>query len=245
MIEYEKVYDLTKKLTVLYVEDDKHFREETCEILNYFFTDITVAYDGQDGLEKYLNYFNANAKHFDIVITDIIMPQMDGVALIKAIYAHNNKQSTIVISAHDESNYLLELVNIGIEQFLQKPIDYDKVLEVLYNVSKKLTTEKKKVLLEETMIKLDERLVWNTEELILLDKETLVKLTKNETLLMQIFIKNRNKVSKYEEIYNVLWAKNPELASVEALLPLISRFRKKLPNNTIENIYSLGYRLNF
>ena len=247
MIEYNELYKLTKDLKVLYVEDDENFQKETCGILDYFFTDVTLACDGEDGLKKYLSYYDADSKYFDIVITDINMPKMNGIELSKSIYTHNASQSIIVISAHDESHYLLELVNMRIEQFLQKPIVYDKILEVLHNTSKKLN-DKNSIInnsIEKTIINLDGTIYWDKEKSLLMNDNEIIKLTKNEILLMKIFIKNKTQISLYQDIFNNLWADDSHLASAEALLPIVSRFRKKLPNNNIENIYGVGYRLNF
>ncbi len=244
MIEYNKLYNQTKDLKVLYVEDDKNFQKETCEILDYFFNDVDLASDGKDGLEKYLNYFKINNKYYDIVITDINMPNMNGIELSKSIYTYNTTQSIIVISAHDESQYLMELVNIGIEQFLQKPIIYDKILEVLNNVSKKILNNSIDTS-DVTIIKLDENIIWDKRKSLLFNKNEPIKLTKKELFLMKLFIKNNTSISTFDEIFNLLWEDEPQLASPEALLPIISRFRKKLPNNNIENIYGAGYRLNF
>ena len=244
MIEYNELYNQTKNLKVLYVEDDKNFQKETCEILEYFFSDVDLAYDGKDGLEKYLSYFKTNNKYYDIVITDINMPNMNGIELSKEIYKYNDQQSIIVISAHDESHYLMELVNMGIEQFLQKPIVYDKILEVLNNVSKKILSNSTDTP-DATIVKLDENIIWDKKQNILFNKNEPIKLTKKELLLIKLFIKNNNSISTFDEIFDLLWEDEPQLASPETLLPIISRFRKKLPNNNIENIYGVGYRLNF
>ncbi len=244
MLEFNELYNQTKDLKVLYIEDDKNFQEETCVVLNYFFSTIDLATNGEDGLEKYLNFHKEYDRYYDIVITDINMPKMNGIEVSKAIYTYNLKQSIIVISAHDESHYLLELINIGIEQFLQKPIEYDKIMEVLYNVSKNLKQQLSQSI-NTNLIKLDNTYTWDKEQSLLYNDDENIKLTKKEILLMELFIKNHTKVSTNEEIFNVIWAGEEHFATLDGLMPLISRFRKKLPNHTIENIYGMGYRLNF
>ncbi len=246
MIENNELYKLSKDLKVLYVEDDESFQKETCEVLDYFFDTVDLACDGQEAFDKYILFEKENSKYYDIVFTDISMPNMDGIELTKAIYEQNIEQAIVIISAHDESHYLLELVNIGIEQFLQKPIVYDKILEVIYNTSKKIVKSLEDELVEEdtTIIKLAENSFWNKETLVLKTENQEVKLTKKETLLMQLFIKNSSKISTDEEIFSILWDDKVHLASVETLTPIISRFRKKLPLQ-IENVYGLGYRFIF
>jgi len=59
---------------------------------------------------------------------------------------------------------------------------------------------------------------------------------------MQLFINNIHQAISFKEIYNVLWGENRHLASAHNLNPIISRLKKKLPNNLITNIYGFGYR---
>ncbi len=76
------------------------FQKETSELFNYFFNSIDLASNGEDGLEKYLSYYEQTTKFYDIVITDINMPQINGIELSKQIYTYNNLQPILVISAH-------------------------------------------------------------------------------------------------------------------------------------------------
>jgi PAS domain S-box-containing protein len=65
------------------------------------------------------------------VITDIRMPKMDGIALIEAIKARDLSQPIIVTSAHDEAEYLLKLIHLGVDNFITKPLSSDRILETL------------------------------------------------------------------------------------------------------------------
>jgi len=243
VISYDKVFNLTKNLNILYVEDDIILLKETSENFENMFLKVDTATDGEEGLKKYLQFFQNNYKHYDIVITDINMPKINGIELIKKIYTENEKQSIIVISAHNESEYLLELINLGIEQFLIKPHNYNTILDVLYKTANKLLKSSQTILDKKTIV-LKNDFFWDNENNLLFHSENNIKLTKNETLLMQIFIKNRCKISTLQEIFNILWIDTPHLASTETLKSIISRLRKKIPN-TIENVYGLGYRLIF
>jgi len=241
MTSYDKTFYLTKKLTILYIEDDTILLEETSEIFENLFLKVDTAINGEEGLKKYLSYFQTNSKHYDIVITDINMPKINGIDLIKKIYLTNENQPIIVISAHNESKYLLELVNLGIEQFLIKPNNYETTLDVLYNTANKISKISNKHSDSQEVV-LNDNYIWSKKNSSLFYNNENVKLTKNETFLMQIFIKNENKISTLEEIFNAIWQDNPHLASTETLKSIISRLRKKIPNN-IENVYGLGYRL--
>lgn len=244
MLDYNKVYNLSKDLSILYIEDDINFAKETSEVFSELFKKVDTVYNGENGIKSYMKYHKSNKKYYDIVITDISMPKMDGLNLIKNIYKINKSQSIIVISAHNNSENLLELVNIGIEQFLLKPLNFEKVLNTIYNCTVKLKT-KPNNLKNQTTIKLSKNFTYNMKNETLYKDQTAIKLTKKELLLLKIFIENKTKISTFNEIYSKLWQEEPYMASQELLKPIISRFRKKLPENEIESIYGLGYRLIF
>ncbi|MDD2905501.1 MAG: HD domain-containing protein [Sulfurimonas sp.] len=80
---------------------------------------------------------------YEIVITDILMPEMNGVAMIKAMKDITPTQCFIVTSACEDSNYLLELINLSISQFLLKPIQTEQIIQVLHIAAKNIYNERK------------------------------------------------------------------------------------------------------
>jgi DNA-binding response OmpR family regulator len=243
MIEYSELYKLTSKLTILYIEDDVDFKEETCEILESLFRKVIIADDGMEGLVKYKKYFDDNHSFIDLVVSDVNMPRLNGVELTKEIYKLNPEQFIIIISAYNDSDHLLEFVNVGIEYFLTKPLDLDTTMQLFYDTSLKIL-EKKDVSGEKSIIELNSDFYWNKKESLLYCKDSMVKLTFKERSLMQLFIKNQNKITTNDEIFNYLW-EDIEFASAHNLKCIVSRLRKKLPNLEIENISKLGYKLKF
>lgn len=247
MVDYILLEEYSKQINVLFVEDDEFIRRETKELLEDIFQkDIEVAVDGKDGFSKYIKYYEKTGKYFDLVITDIKMPNLDGIELTKMIYKQNPKQSLIVLSAHNESDYLMQLVNIGISQFILKPIEYDNFINVIYKISKDIyfiNNEEKKE--ENPTIKLSTDLIWDVNSKQLFKDSQLIKLTKKELMLMEILLKNPEKTHTNEEILLILWKddidKTPDITNLKNI---ISRLRKKVPSLNIENIYSFGYRIN-
>lgn len=249
MDDYSRIYRKTKHLSVLFAEDDAHFQKETTEILRYFFHDVNLADDGKDALDKYLTFYREKSKYYDLVITDINMPKMNGIELSQSIYRHNEHQPIVVISAHNESHYLIELINTGVEHFMMKPMEYQNVIEVLEKVAGKISDnqaagQKQPSKKEVEKIMLDKKTYWHHQKAALFHDGDKVKLTKKEILLMQLLIYNASKVTTNDMIFDCLWSDDPSQASLNALQPIISRFRKKLPKNSIENVYGFGYRLN-
>ncbi|MDH4943596.1 response regulator [Sulfurimonas sp. C5] len=131
--------------SVLYVEDDKYTREKTETFLKKFFNDIVVAQDGEDALEKY------KSRDYDIIITDLFLPQIDGLELISFIKEKNNEQHVVVTSAYVDSEILMKLVNLNIDKFVEKPFKNKQFLFVLYRVSKSIYSFKQKKILQDEL----------------------------------------------------------------------------------------------
>lgn len=244
MIDFNAVFNITKNFTILYVEDDKNFREETCDILYTLFGNVDVALDGEQALISYQSYYKENSKYYDMVISDISMPNMNGVELAKEIYKLNRKQLIIIISAHGESHYLLDLVNIGIEQFLSKPLDINNILNIFYTASQKIV-ESSPLEIETKMVSLNDGFYWNKEDSLLYKNDNLVKLSKKEILLMKLLVKNKDRITTFEEIFNNLWEEEAYRVSASTLKPIIFNLRKKLPEQKVQSVSKVGYRLNF
>ncbi len=141
---YERLYEKSSKLSVLYVEDDRLVQASTQELLNDFFERVDTAYNGLEGLERYNEYKEKTGNFYDLVITDINMPQMNGVEMIEKMKPINEKQEFIVISAHNESNYLMDLIELNVNSFVLKPIQSNSLINKLYAIANKLCIEKNK-----------------------------------------------------------------------------------------------------
>lgn len=122
MINPKQLKEEAKDITVLYVEDDRELRQNTARLLCSFFSSVELAENGAEGLAKYKN------GQYDLIITDINMPVMNGVKMAEQIKSHNAKQVIVVISAHDEARYLLELINMGVDYFVLKPLDISQFM---------------------------------------------------------------------------------------------------------------------
>jgi len=110
------------ELSVLFVEDNAHTRDALLFLLKLYFEQIETAYDGAEGLEQYQKYYDTHQRYYDIVITDLYMPKLNGIDMIDAMLQINKEQQFVVVSADNESQDLIALINLGISNFLLKPI---------------------------------------------------------------------------------------------------------------------------
>ena len=139
MINSKHIYKYTSDLNVIYIDSKKTIQQDTLKILKKFFKNITVATDGKDGLDKYNKHYKKNEMNFDIVFTDISMPDMDGHQLIDEIYKLNRDQIIVVVSENQNSSVLIKLIDQGIASFILKPIKNDDFVRVLYKISSNIS----------------------------------------------------------------------------------------------------------
>ena len=122
-----------KTITLLYVEDDILIREQTNKILTKLFKKVFCAYDGQNGLE----IFKENGKEIDVIVTDINMPNLNGLEMIRAINKLQSSLPTIVTTAHTDSSYLIDAIDLNVDKYISKPIQIkDLTIAVVDNVLK-------------------------------------------------------------------------------------------------------------
>jgi YesN/AraC family two-component response regulator len=120
--------ELTKNLTVLFVEDSQVLQKQVSKFLSKLFKEVYQACDGEEGLEKF-------KKHRpNMVLTDLTMPKKNGLDMIREIMIINDKTKIIVISAHNDEEVISKIISLKVIDFLLKPLDMDKLIDKLLNV---------------------------------------------------------------------------------------------------------------
>lgn len=108
-------------ITLLYVEDDTPTRKQVTRLLELSGYSCIVAENGREGLDLY------RQRTPDIVLTDIKMPGMNGLEMARAIRLEFPEAQFIIMTAFGETNYLLEAIDIGVSQFVSKPVEFQKL----------------------------------------------------------------------------------------------------------------------
>ncbi|MEA1919081.1 MAG: response regulator [Campylobacterota bacterium] len=229
---------LAQELSLLYVEDDCMLRESTSELFEDLFKELFIAQDGLNALEVYEEYFDKNGAYIDLIISDIAMPRMDGIALAKELFKINENQKVLIVSAYNDTEYLIELINIGVSGFMQKPLSLDQVLSTLFDACLELESDKESLRYRE----LPDNFVWDHKNKTLTQKETLIKLSESEKNLFDFFIEHSEQNFTALELFDCLFFNEPEKKfSSDTIKSLIKRLRKKLPPNLINNTPNSGY----
>ncbi|MFT7003186.1 MAG: diguanylate cyclase (GGDEF)-like protein [Sulfurimonas sp.] len=126
----------TKKLSVLYVEDDELARTVTMKFLQTLFLRVDVAVDGEDGFVEY------QKNKYDMIITDINMPKMNGIEFIKQIRLSDASTPVLVLSAHDDKNYFVNSIKYGVDGYILKPIELEQFFTIISKIVKRIELEK-------------------------------------------------------------------------------------------------------
>ncbi len=135
--QIQEIVKNTKNMKLLYVEDNEQTRESTFLILDNLFSNILVAVDGRDALNIY-----KNNNDIDIIITDINMPNMNGIELCKSIKEIDDDISIFLLSAYTEVEYLLDVIYLGIDGYLHKPICPEQFFKSILKVTKRIVLRK-------------------------------------------------------------------------------------------------------
>lgn len=219
---------ILKNLYLLIVEDDATVLEDLKSTVEIFCDNVYTAENGKEGL-KILERCSV-----DIVLTDYVMPYMNGYEFCQTIRQTNKNIPLAIISNYNDSDKLLKSIPLNLTQYLIKPIDYTSLTKVLTQMVEKL---KESGFVCEQITK---DLRYNYLAKLLRVQDKIIFLTKNENLLIELFLKNKNSlVSNHLISYNI----NNEGISPQAIKNLIHRLRAKIGKEVIVNIKDMGYML--
>ena len=137
MITAKELRSITQSLNILYAEDEAMLREDLQTTLSKLFANTFTATNGQEAIEIF------KKEKIDLILTDINMPIMNGIELINEVKKlQQDELQIIVLSAHNEVRLLTNLINIGVDGFLNKPLNKEKMIDILYKSAKILDDRK-------------------------------------------------------------------------------------------------------
>lgn len=218
-----------KELIILVVEDEVKARESMINILSERFSKVIGAQNGDEGLKKFKKFKP------DLVITDIAMPIMDGLDMAREIKEISDDVPIVVLSAYSEKERLLRSIDIGIDKYLIKPVDIEKLFKVLdYLIGEKIEAN--------MLVKISEEYQFNKTKRTLIYSGEEIVLTKKELAFISLLLKQPGALVLHEDIKKNVWI--GEHVSDTAVRTFIKRVRDKVGEDFIKNVPSLGYKIN-
>jgi DNA-binding NarL/FixJ family response regulator/anti-sigma regulatory factor (Ser/Thr protein kinase) len=140
---------------VLFVEDERLMRDSIAEILRRRVRSVLVADNGEIGLELFKQH------RPEVVLTDIRMPVMTGLEMLQEIREIDDSTKVIVISAHSDTEYFQQAINLGVDGFLLKPVNVDTVIKQIVKVTRQLLYQQKAQEFEEKFRSLNDSIFQN------------------------------------------------------------------------------------
>lgn len=217
---------------ILFIEDDESQASLICNYLEKNFKNIQVEKNGKIGFQKFLK----DRDKYDVIITDINIPDIDGIELAKEVRRVDKRIPIIAISAYDDKEYLLGAINSGINKYILKPFK----MEELYNAINECLFDLSEKKIFRTYYK-NQKIIFDYMNRRLISDDHSVRLTSKECEFLMILIMLKNFIVTYDEVKEFIWHKD---VTNDTLYSFVKRLRKKLPAPIVKTISKHGYRLN-
>ncbi|AXX96264.1 MULTISPECIES: response regulator transcription factor [Arcobacter] len=194
------------KTKVLLVEDEELARKTLAFYLNTIFDEVVVACDGADALEIIKKSFDKK-ENFDLIITDLNMPNVNGMQMIDEILKLIPNQRFIIVSAHKNEEDLLKLINLRVSGYFVKPLNIDNMMEMLQKAKEEVLLDKQPKIQEKTnkLLKLNNSYTFDLETNKLYNKGIIVKLSKKESEVLEILIENLGVLISVDKFKELIW----------------------------------------
>ena len=218
---------ILKQLDVLFVSEVDSSYKKIENILRLFFKEVLHTNSLIYANQIYEKSFPS------ILIIDINLKESSGLTFIKNLRKKNKSMPIIIITENKEVDILIEAIKLNLIDYLLKPIDINKLIHAL-NLSAKNILNSGEI---KTIITNDIIYNYVDKSITILDKKQ--SLTKNEARLLELFLINKNKFVKNEDIIKQIWSDKE--VSTSAFKSLINRLSNKIGKETISNSFGIGY----
>ena len=225
---------ILKNLNILYIEDEENIRINIKKVLLLLCENV---FDVSNTNEA---KFIFNEQRIDIIISDINLPDTNGIDFIKELRKIDKTIPVILLSAFTDTKYLLEATKLKLVDYLTKPVDFKTLNNSLQSCVEEILDNSR------YLINFQNSIQYNVlhKKLIDLNTKEEITLTLKELDLISFLIKNSNRIVSSDELKSNIWEDCFE-ATDSALKNLLNKVRKKIGKESITNISGVGYRLNF
>ena len=212
---------------VLVVDDEKLIVKGIRFSLEQDGMDVDCAYDGEEALAM------ARANEYDMILLDIMLPKMDGFEVCQAIREFSDMPIVMLTAKGDDMDKILGL-EYGADDYITKPFNIKEVKARIKAIMRRTYGPREKKEVSSVIVKGDLRLDCDSRRLFIHDKE--VNLTAKEFDLLELLVKNENKVYSREDLLGLVWGKDYP-GDVRTVDVHVRRLREKIEANPSEPKY--------
>ena len=224
---------------VLVVDDEKLIVKGIRFSLEQDGMEVDCAYDGEEAFQM------AKENEYDMILLDVMLPKMNGFEVCQAIREFSDMPIVMLTAKGDDMDKILGL-EYGADDYITKPFNILEVKARIKAIMRRPSPAKPKVVNESVVEKGDLRLDCDSRRLFVMGKE--VNLTAREFELLELFVKNENKVYSRENLLSIIWGKDYP-GDVRTVDVHVRRLREKIESNPSEPKYvhtkwGVGYYYN-
>lgn len=227
------------KASILLVEDEEHLHHALKLNLELEHYTVTSAFDGAEALKA------IEAEHFDLIIMDVMLPEIDGISVTESIRVHNLEVPILMLSAKSSSADKILGLKKGADDYITKPFNLE---ELLIRVEKLISRNKKnndKDSIQQEFIFGKNKVDFKAQVAVNFQNQQ-ISLSKKEILLLKLLIENKNEVVTREKILQIVWGYNvyPTTRTIDNF---ILNFRKYFEKDSrspqfIHSVRGVGYK---
>ena len=225
------------KIKILIVEDDPNLGKILFEYLDAKNFDISLAIDGEEGLEKFLN------NTWDLLLLDVMMPKKDGFSLAKDIRKVDQDIPIIFLTAKSQKDNIIKAFKLGADDYLTKPFSIEELLVRIEAILKRVPEKDLKELSDE--INLGSYTYIHNQNLLIDKNKKKFSLTTKENELLKLFCLNiNNKVERNAALIKI-WGDDSyyNARSMDVYIAKLRKYLKSDPNIEIRTIHGHGFKL--
>lgn len=222
-------------MRILVIEDQEKLAKSIKKGLENLGYAVDILFDGGSGLRRIL----ANPEHFDLIILDIMLPELDGISLCKEIRRKHINIPVLMLTAKDTLDDKIDGLDTGADDYLVKPFEFDELAARI----RALLRRPKQVLETELA---GAGITLNTITHTISKQGKDIKLTLKEFTILELFLRNQNQVLSRHKIITHVWDYNYDTFS-NIVDVHIKNLRQKLQNkkeSIFETVHGVGYRFN-
>ncbi|WP_300604273.1 response regulator transcription factor [Niabella sp.] len=228
-----------KTATILLVEDEENLHEALKLNLELEGYAITSAFDGVQAIEAIKN------EYFDLVILDIMLPEMDGIAVAETIRLGNNEVPILMLSAKNTSNDKVLGLKKGADDYLTKPFNLEELLLRIQKLINKNQKLQDKSTVGNTYTFGDNIIDFKAQEAVT-KYAGKIQLSKKEAMLLKLLIENKNEVVPREKILQAVWGYNvyPTTRTIDNFILNFRKYFEKDSRNPkfFHSVRGVGYK---
>jgi len=219
--------------SLLFVEDEVEVRKNYAEYLRRYFQEVYEVGDAQEAYKVY------KEKHPSILVIDVNLPGESGINFLKRVREYDMAVKAIMLTAMSDVQTLLSVSDLKLTKYLVKPISRQELHDALELAIEEMNRYS---ISANDLVMMRDGYHWDKRLKKLYKDNIEQSLTHKEVALLSVLFSNTNQVHSSEDIIFELWY-DIDSNKLNSLKTIIKKLRKKLPEDTIKNVFGVGYRI--